>query len=71
MSETQDQDGFDEVKKAGWILKKSKYRKKWKRTWLILESSNLAYGKSEEVSCSVMVANCVKTNLLRCINVKL
>jgi len=45
------QDSFDdEIKKSGWILKRSKYRKKWKRTWLVLESSNLSYGKTEQVN---------------------
>ena len=44
------QENFDnEVKKAGWILKRSKYRKKWKQTWLVLESSTLTYGKTEQV----------------------
>ena len=46
----------DEAKKAGWIMKKSKYRNKWKRTWLVLEASNLSYGKSEQVMC--YVTNC-------------
>ena len=38
-----------ELKKSGWVMKKSQYRQNWKKTWLVLETSHLSYSKSKQV----------------------
>lgn len=35
---------------SGWLMKRCRLTKKWKKTWFTLHSSQLSYGKSEAVS---------------------
>nr|XP_039248739.1 PH domain-containing protein DDB_G0274775-like [Styela clava] len=45
--DTQNHDAEVEIALSGWLMKRCRLTKKWKRTWFTLRSSNLCYGKSE------------------------
>lgn len=36
-----------QIAMSGWLMKRCRLTKKWKRTWFTLHSSHLSYGKSE------------------------
>jgi len=44
------------ITKSGWLSKQCKYRKKWRKVWFVLHSSQLMYGDTEQVSYIVMLS---------------
>ncbi|KAJ8030513.1 hypothetical protein HOLleu_26959 [Holothuria leucospilota] len=43
-----DTDDFD-LRKSGWLMKRSVYSKKWKKKWFSLNGTELVYGEDAEV----------------------
>lgn len=48
-SNSQNDDDFTHMELKGWLMKRSKMARKWKRQWFLLKNTDLCYGDKPEV----------------------